>query len=244
LSAPRSRRASRLQELLTFDQTLLETARDTHHVPLTGVLGVDEVGRGSLIGPVIAAALVFPARLEADQIEALATLDDSKAAHFNHAKRIVMAETLKSFCYWGIGEATQHEVETLNVSQASLLASHRAIDALQKQFSQCPLETHLVVIDGRMKIPGLKYLQTAEIKADSRSAAVAGASIIAKAYRDSLVIELAQTYPGYNWETNAGYPTPGHQAALEALGVTPLHRRTYKVVQAALEKQQTLLPLA
>lgn len=244
LSDRRSKHALRLKTLLAFDRTLLKQAEKQYAQSFFGILGVDEVGRGSLIGPIVAAALVLPSKLSPGQKKALALLDDSKAPHFTHVRRLALADTLKEIGYWGIGEASLHEVETLNVAQASLLAGHRAIMQLQQQFPKCCLEHYLVVLDGRMTINGLTLCQWAQVKADKQSAAVAGASVIAKAHRDELVICLAQDYPGYQWETNAGYPTPSHQEALRTLGVTPLHRKTYKLVQQAMANhQQQLLPL-
>lgn len=237
MSAPRTRRRSRLEALLAFDADLLAATGDT---VLAGVIGVDEVGRGSLVGPVVAAAVCFHRELTPEEAELLSDLDDSKASHLTHRKRVALSESLKSLCAWGIGEASQHEVETLNISRASLLASHRAVLALCGGFSQCALAASLVVLDGRMVIPGFDVRQQAVVKADSKSAAVAGASVIAKAYRDELMIALAQEYPGYDWEANVGYPTPGHQRALAELGVTPLHRRTYKAVREVMEGQRLL----
>lgn len=235
------KRTSKLKQLLAFDSELLKKAEGELERPFLGVIGVDEVGRGSLVGPVVAAALMFPTLPDKTQANALADLDDSKAAHLNHPKRLALAESLKTFGYWGIGEASQQEIETLNIVQASLLASHRAIAHLASQFPMCSPEQHLLIVDGKMRIPNLPMVQLPTIKADAQSAAVAGASIIAKAYRDSMIMEFARAYPGYHWETNAGYPTPSHQQALHTLGVTPLHRKTYKIVQNAIVQQEVLL---
>ncbi len=242
MSTRRARRQSKLTELLAFDGQLLETGCGLFEKTLTAVLGVDEVGRGSLVGPVVAAAMVFPPELPEGAVELLADLDDSKAPHFNHARRLELAQRLQQYCFWGIGEASLIEIETLNISRASLLASHRAILDLARRFEACMLESHLVVIDGKMRIPELPYCQIPEIKADGRSAAVAGASVLAKAHRDSMLIALAEAYPQYDWASNAGYPTPAHQRALALHGVTPLHRKTYKIVRQFLE-QQTVLSL-
>lgn len=240
MSGPRRNRIARLETLLAFDAQLQKGCLKQHGQAATWILGVDEVGRGSLIGPVVAAALVLPGDFCVRGNAQLADLDDSKAAHFTHAKRVHLAEYLKSACYWGIGEATRQEVETFNVSKASLLASHRAIQHLFAQFPHCLPQETLVVLDGKLTIPGLGLLQQAVVKGDQQSAAVAGASVIAKAHRDNWVIAMAAEYPGYGWEVNAGYPTPAHQKALAALGVTPLHRTTYKAVQQAMQAQGLL----
>lgn len=229
-------RQSKLADLLAFDAALLtETPQYSH------IIGADEVGRGSIIGPVIAAAFTFTRELTAQEQTLLTDLDDSKASHLTHEKRVALAQTLKNVGAWGFGEATQREVETLNVSKASLLASHRAALALSNAFPQITPQRSLLVLDGKMRLPGYTYGQKAIIKADSKSASVAAASIIAKAYRDSLVQSWASEYPGYGWENNAGYPTPAHKAALETLGVTPLHRKTYASVRNVMKVQQACL---
>jgi len=225
---------ARLTSLLAFDANCLQEINVQQKASFTGVLGVDEVGRGSLIGPVMAAALVFPSDYDPLAEPLLQELDDSKAAHLNHSKRLRLANMLRQHCFWGIGEADREEIETLNIAQASLLASYRAIEHLKNHFPECPIETYTVIIDGRFRIPGLSLYQFPQVKADALSAAVAGASVLAKAHRDEWVIQLAQNYPGYGWESNAGYPTPSHKKALETLGPTPYHRRTYKTVQQAM----------
>jgi ribonuclease HII len=235
LKDPLTKRSSRLSALLDFDRQRLQEINAQQAISFRGILGVDEVGRGSLIGPVVAGALIFPPDCSlADPI--LKDLDDSKAAHLNHPKRLKLADVLRQNCFWGIGEADREEVETLNIAQASLLASSRAIEHLKAQFPECSLETYAVIIDGRFRIPGLALYQFPQVKADALSAVVAGASVLAKAYRDAWVITLAQDYPGYGWESNAGYPTPGHKKALELLGLTPYHRRTYKTVKEAVTR--------
>ncbi len=238
LSGQRTKRKSKLAQLLAFDEQFLQENNQQGQFFLKGILGVDEVGRGSIIGPVVAAAFAFPHDLivNTSLYEQLIDLDDSKAPHFTHDKRGALSEHLKSLGYWGIGEASQQEVETLNVAKASLLASYRALQHVIQQFSEESFTNHLVIIDGKLKIPNLSLHQRAYVKADQHSAAVAAASIIAKAYRDTMIIELSQKYPGYGWETNAGYPTPPHKQALATLGATPLHRKTYKAVQEVLDK--------
>lgn len=237
MSARSNQRQGRLQELLAFDQAMRIHAEGRFGQAFTGVIGVDEVGRGSLIGPVVACAAMFMRDVHAET--ELMDLDDSKAAHLNHEKRLTLSAILKSHCIWGIGEASRDEVETLNISKASLLAAHRAIMALAHEDSHQPV----ILMDGKFTIPGLALPQLAQVKGDSMSAAIAAASVIAKAHRDAMVIALAQDYPGYGWETNMGYPTPAHKTALARLGVTPLHRRTYQAVREVMEAQQlALLP--
>lgn len=227
----KKQRQQRMKELWAFDLAMLAQAR------VTALIGVDEVGRGSLIGPVVAGAVLLPARF--DQIvryeHMLLELDDSKAPHLHHQKRLALANLLKNLCIWGIGEACKEEIETLNIYHASLLASHRAVmDLISRHENPVEAQTYLVSIDGRVKIPHLPNPQRSEVKGDGKSAAIAAASIIAKAHRDEWVIACSKTYPGYGWETNMGYATPAHKKALENLGVTPLHRQTYSAVQETL----------
>lgn len=229
MNARLNKRLSRLKKLFAFDQTLLDSFNRTQKVSLKGVVGVDEVGRGSLIGPVVAAAVIFNDISCKEFFNELLDLDDSKSSHLNHQKRVYLAAQLKKICKWSIGESSKLEVETLNVYQASLLASYRAINNLKNQFPECRLEEYLIIVDGKSTIPYISSSQTCEVKADSKSASVASASIMAKSYRDELVINLSRAYPGYEWDKNAGYPTPSHKKAIEVLGFTPLHRTTYKI---------------
>lgn len=231
---------SKLTKLLLFDRKLLKAAQKTQELAFQGIIGVDEVGRGSLIGPVIAAACFFPDQSLSKAIKTeLFLLDDSKASHLTHAKRLILSQTLKDHFAWGIGEATQEEVEVLNVAQASLLAAHRAVMHLVEQFSEVDPSHCLTCMDGRSALPHYPDPQQAVIKGDAQSAAIAAASIIAKAYRDELVIRLAEDYPYYEWERNAGYPTPSHQKAIALYGLTPLHRKTYKIAREHLALTQS-----
>ncbi len=238
-----TKRKSRLKELLKFDAKLLKQLNaDRGEAPFFGLIGIDEVGRGSLVGPVVAAALAFPSTACKQDFDTVLSLDDSKAPHFNHEKRLALAECLKAFSYWGIGEASQAEIETLNIAQASLLASHRAVEQLLSRHPDCDPDSFVLVMDGKLKIKSLSMHQVTQVSGDKLSAAVAGASILAKAHRDAMMIDLAEQYPGYHWETNAGYATPAHLKAIEELGVCPLHRKTFKYVYEAMARQQPLLP--
>ncbi len=219
---------------MAFDQAILLAHAAKVNCPFHGVIGVDEVGRGSLVGPVMAAAYCFHPEVIVSDWPLLNILDDSKAAHFTHVKRLALSEVLKQTGYWAIAEATQEEVESLNVVQASLLAAARAVQSLEAMIEASKRPSTLLIMDGNLRIPNLAFEQVAVVKADQQSAAVAAASVLAKAYRDSLMIDFAQHYPGYSWEKNAGYPTPAHKAAIASLGVSPLHRKTYKTVQSFL----------
>ena len=181
------------------------------------VVGVDEVGRGPLCGPVTAAAVwLDPARIP----EGLA---DSKA--LSAVKRERLFDTLMTVAKVSIAHATVEEIDKLNILRASHLAMERAIAGLPADY---------VLIDGNMIPKGLGLPAEAVVKGDAKSLSIAAASICAKVTRDRLMVDLAQQYPGYGWEVNAGYPTKQHLNALLNLGVTPVHRRSFKPVHNIL----------
>ncbi len=183
------------------------------------VAGVDEAGRGPLAGPVVAGAVVL------DRARVPDGLNDSKKLGLKARERLFgeideMAEV-------GIGIASVEEIDALNILYASHLAMERAVAGL-------PRGVNHALIDGNMVPKGLVCPATALVKGDGRSLSIAAASIIAKVTRDRIMVDLAQQYPGYGWEKNAGYPTKAHKAALERLGVTPHHRRSFKPVHNML----------
>ncbi|MBI5461168.1 MAG: ribonuclease HII [Gammaproteobacteria bacterium] len=180
------------------------------------VAGVDEVGRGPLAGPVVAAAVILdPAR----PIEGLA---DSKK--LSEAKREMLAPMIRERALaWALGRAEVEEIDTLNILHASLLAMRRAVLALS-------VPPEFALIDGN-RCPELPCLAEAVVKGDSRVAAISAASIIAKVARDREMIELDAQYPGYGLAGHKGYPSPAHLAALDRLGVTPIHRRSFAPVR-------------
>ncbi len=183
------------------------------------IAGVDEVGRGPLAGPVTAAAVV----LDPDNIpEGLA---DSKK--LTAARREVLAEELWRVAEVSVAHASVEEIDALNILRASHLAMCRAIAGLRASVDHA-------LIDGIMLPRDLVCQATALVKGDGRSVSIAAASIVAKVVRDGIMVDLAQQHPGYGWERNAGYPTKLHRAALEKLGVTPHHRRSFKTVHNML----------
>lgn len=186
------------------------------------VCGVDEVGRGPLAGPVVAAAVILD--LQKTPADLLAQIDDSK--RLSPARRRSIAERLPEFAHVCIAEATVEEIDTLNILQAALLAMRRAVDKL----SIAP--TH-ALIDGN-KAPELSCPSLCVIKGDQRSLSIAAASIAAKEFRDMKMAALAREFPGYGWEGNAGYGTARHLEALQKLGVTPWHRRSFAPIRARL----------
>ncbi|MDS9466304.1 ribonuclease HII [Paracoccus sp. MBLB3053] len=188
------------------------------------VAGVDEVGRGPLAGPVTAAAVI----LEVGCIPE--GLNDSKK--LTAKRRAVLAEVIMASCDWSVAHATVEEIDELNILRASHLAMCRAIAGLRQR--PC-----VALIDGNMLPDGLDLPGQAIIGGDARSLSISAASIIAKMWRDRIMVDLAQQHPGYGWEANAGYPTPAHRRALLDLGVTPHHRRSFAPVHNILCKGQS-----
>lgn len=177
----------------------------------TPIIGVDEVGRGPLAGPVISAAII----LNKEKIPE--GINDSKK--LSKKKREVINEELISQHKFAIGIASVEEIDKINILQASLLAMKRAVLNLN-------IKPQTILVDGN-KLPDLEYNMYPIIKGDSKSISIAAASIIAKVYRDKLMQDLSLQYPGYYWEKNSGYGTKQHLLALDNLGVTPIHRKSF-----------------
>lgn len=188
------------------------------------VAGVDEVGRGPLAGPVMAAAVV----LDPDRIPE--GLNDSKA--LSALKRQSLYDQLIETAQVSVGAASVEEIDKINILQASLLAMRRAIEGL----ACCP---DLALIDGNQLPKPLPCSARTIVKGDTISLSVAAASIVAKIRRDALMWDLAQQYPDYGWDTNAGYGSKSHIAALQNLGPTPHHRRSFKPVHNMLYQEKT-----
>lgn len=192
---------------------------------LTSVAGVDEVGRGPLAGPVTAAAVVLdPARLPVG-------LNDSK--QLTPKRREGVLQAIMDSAEVSIAHATVEEIDTLNILRASHLAMERALAGLKHP----PCHA---LIDGNLIPRGLTLPATAIVKGDARSLSIAAASIVAKIARDRIMWDLAQQYPGYGWETNAGYPSKSHRLALQDLGLTPHHRRSFKPVHNILYQHKNV----
>ncbi len=186
------------------------------------IAGVDEVGRGPLAGPVVAAAVVLNLDVVPDG------LNDSKK--LTAKRRAKLEDRIRETADVAIAAASVEEIDELNILRASHLAMERAVAALNPA-------PDFLLIDGNMIPKHLKQPSQAVIKGDARSVSIAAASIVAKNWRDRLMVDLAQQHPGYGWETNAGYPSKQHREALQNLGVTPHHRRSFKPVHNILYQE-------
>ena len=179
------------------------------------IAGVDEVGRGSLVGPVYAAAVILKKSINTK------LLKDSKS--ISSSKRKVLFNYIKKNSIWAIGKASLKEIEQLNILNASLLAMKRAIKKLKKKPSH-------VLIDGN-KLPELKnYKLKSIIKGDQKIPSISAASIIAKVTRDKMISNLSKKFKGYSWQKNFGYGTSQHLKAIKVLGITKHHRKNFSPI--------------
>ncbi len=186
--------------------------------------GVDEAGCAPLAGPVVAAAVIL------DREKFPRGIDDSKKLDLETREAIY--SRLQKVAVIGVGICSVEEIDQLNIYWARMLAMTRAVAAL-------PQEPAWVLVDGNAT-PRWERPSKAIVAGDARCRSIAAASIVAKVTRDRIMAEHARVYPGYGWETNRGYPTPEHIRGIAALGITPLHRRTFARVRDQLEVQ---LPL-
>ena len=187
--------------------------------------GVDEVGRGPLAGDVVAAAVIL------DPDNPISGLDDSKK--LSEKKREALFPLIQQRAIaWCVARASVAEIDQLNILQASLLAMQRAVAGLQTQPEH-------VLVDGN-RLPQWGYSAEAVVKGDSRVKAIAAASILAKVVRDREMVAFEQDYPGYGFAGHKGYPTKLHMQALESLGVTPIHRKSFAPVKKQLAKMQLI----
>lgn len=181
--------------------------------------GVDEVGRGPLAGPVVAAAVIL------DPARPIVGLADSKALT-ERRRQALDIEIREKALAWALGRAEVDEIDALNILQASLLAMRRAVAAL-------PVAPHRALVDGNL-CPLLACSAEAVIKGDQTVPAISAASIIAKVARDAEMVALDAIYPGYGFAVHKGYPTKAHLEALDRLGVLPIHRRSFAPVRNRL----------
>ena len=184
------------------------------------VAGVDEVGRGPLLGPVVTAAVILDPR------RPIEGLDDSKK--LSAARREALAPVIRERAVaWALGRAEVAEIDRLNILHASLLAMRRAVEAL-------PVSPEHVYVDGNRIPPGLSCGATAVVKGDRLIPAIAAASILAKVARDREMVELHETMPVYGLDRHKGYPTKAHLEAIARHGVSVHHRRSFGPVKRAL----------
>lgn len=183
------------------------------------IAGVDEVGRGSLAGPVTAAAVIL------DPLNIPDNLNDSKV--LSSKKREKLFEELKSSCIFSVAHVSPEEIDKLNILQASLLAMVNAVTNLK-------VKPKHILIDGNTVPDRLVGRATAIVKGDRKVLSIAAASIIAKVTRDKLMHDLGSEFSVYGWAKNAGYPTKCHMNAIVKYGVTPHHRRSFKPVHNIL----------
>ena len=192
------------------------------------VAGVDEAGRGPLAGPVVAAAVILdPGNIPDGIADSKVLAPDVRRALY---QRILATSQV------GVGVADVERIDTDNILNASLWAMADAV-------AQLPSRPRLVLIDGNKLPPRLGCESRAIVRGDAKCLSIAAASIVAKVTRDTIMVELARAFPDYGFERHKGYPTPEHHAAIERLGVTPHHRRSFKTVQLALgliEAEETL----
>tara|TARA_Y100000590_G_scaffold91615_1_gene103509 strand:- start:385 stop:957 length:573 start_codon:yes stop_codon:yes gene_type:complete len=183
------------------------------------IAGVDEVGRGSLIGPVYAAAVILNNKIN------IKKLKDSKK--LSKKNREALEKYIKKNSFWAIGSASLLEIEKLNILNASLLAMKRAIKNLKKK-------PQLILIDGN-KVPEINYCKVKSVvKGDQKIPVISAASIIAKVSRDRLVTRLSKKFSRYFWNKNFGYGTKYHLAAIKKFGVTKHHRKTFQPIHHIL----------
>ncbi len=177
--------------------------------------GCDEAGRGCIAGPVVAAAVILPK----DFYHPL--LNDSK--QLSEAQRLLLRPIIEDAALaWAVAEVDNHEIDAINILNASFKAMHLAIDKLK-------LKPELLLIDGNRFKPYWQIPHQCVVKGDSKFAAIAAASVLAKTYRDDLMQQLHIAHPDYDWANNKGYPTPSHKLKVKNLGYTPYHRITYKL---------------
>lgn len=183
--------------------------------------GCDEAGRGCLAGPVVAAAVILPKRYRHRW------LNDSKQLKPCERERL-REEIQRDALAWAVAEISHIEIDSINILNASFKAMHEAV-------AQLTVLPSLLLIDGNRFNPHPEIPHECIIKGDGKYLSIAAASILAKTYRDELMMKLAAEFPGYGWETNMGYPTEAHRDGIRRLGITPYHRKSFQLLPAQLE---------
>lgn len=178
--------------------------------------GCDEAGRGCLAGSVYAAAVILPPNYENE------LLNDSK--QLSERKRYLLRSIIENdVVAWAVGVVTAEEIDKINILNASILAMHRALDALKVQ-------PEAIIVDGNRFKPYNDVPYTTIVKGDGKYLSIAAASILAKTYRDDYMKTIAEEYPQYDWKSNKGYPTNKHRAAIKKYGISPYHRKSFTLL--------------
>ena len=217
-----AKRKKEIQKRLDEDERLegmLAYEKECYAREIELIAGVDEVGRGPLAGPVVAAAVILPKGCK------ISGLNDSKKIPKSKHKEIYEA-VLQNAIAIGIGVKDNHVIDQVNIYEATKLAMMEAIGQLE------PQPQHLLIDAMKLDLP---ISQTSIIKGDANSLSIAAASIVAKVTRDQMMEEFDKEYPGYDFAKNAGYGTANHLAGLDQLGVTPIHRRSFEPVKSMCE---------
>ncbi len=178
--------------------------------------GLDEVGRGCLAGPVVAAAVILP-RAYSHPI-----LTDSKQLT-RFQRESLRIDLERDALAWAVAEVSHHDIDRINILNASFLAMHRAVDALA-------IRPEHLIVDGNRFVPYPMIPHTCLVKGDAHYLSIAAASVLAKTYRDALMEQLGREFPQYGWAQNVGYPTPAHRAAIRQFGPTKYHRMSFRLV--------------
>ena len=178
--------------------------------------GCDEAGRGCLAGSVYAAAVIFPENYQNEELNDSKKLTDKRRKQL---REIIQRDAVA----WAVGIVTPEEIDKINILNASILATHRALDQLK-------VRPEAVIVDGNRFKPYQSLPHTTIVKGDGKYLSIAAASILAKTYRDDYMDKLAEEYPQYDWLSNKGYPTKKHREAIRQYGITPYHRKTFNML--------------
>lgn len=219
-------KVSKINDLLNFDRDIKYGADGQLRLDTMRLIGVDEVGRGCLAGPVVACAVEFTDYSDDCEIwQLIKSLDDSKK--LTASVREEICEHIKHNARYALGECSPAEIDKMNILNASLLAMFRALKKLEPHLSST-----VVLVDGNKKIPKFKGKQHTVIGGDARSASIAAASVVAKVHRDAFMKELAQKYAKfepYAWHSNKGYGSKVHRDAIKIYGTTKWHRMSFNL---------------
>ena len=178
--------------------------------------GCDEAGRGCLCGPVSCAAVILPPDFVCEELNDSKQLSEKKREEL---RKIIEKEAVA----WAVVMVSPEEIDEINILNASIEGMHRALSKLN-------IKPGHILVDGNRFKPYEDIPHTTVVKGDATFMSIAAASVLAKTHRDELMLELAEKYPGYGWEINKGYPTKKHREAIRQLGVTPLHRKTFRLL--------------